>query len=402
MVTLTDHPATVRSEPTAPAWAAVISMTLGVFGLVTAEFLPASLLTPIAADLSISEGAAGQAVTTTALLGFVTSLFITAAARRADRRHLLMFFSMLLVASNLMVAFAPGLTVLLVGRVLLGIALGGFWSMSTAVTLRLVPPDLVPRALALLMSGVSAATVLAAPVGSYLGELVGWRNVFLLAAVLGIVTLVVQWRSLPSMRPASVTKLRTMVDVLLRPGIGTGLLVVLLVFGGHFIFFTYLRAYLEAGSGFSIGAISTILLGFGAANFIGTLLAGRLVEKSLRMTLSVAPLVMSGLAFLMVSFGSNPFTDVVAVVLWGLFFGAVPVAWSSWIARTVPDETESAGGLFVASINLAIALGAGVGGVIFDLSGGFGTISTSGLVLILAAIGILIGLRMQPAASAAA
>ncbi|MBP1853170.1 MFS transporter [Rhizobium halophytocola] len=385
-----------------PAWSAVYAMTLGVFGLVTAEFLPASLLTPIAADLSISEGAAGQAVTTTALLGFVTSLLITAAARGADRRKLLMFFSVLLVASNLLVAFAPGLPALLLGRVLLGMALGGFWTMATAVTMRLVPEALIPRALSILMSGVSAATVLAAPIGSYLGELAGWRTVFLMAAALGVITFFVQWRTLPSMRPTSATKLGTMAEVLMRPGIGLGMLAVLLVFGGHFVFFTYLRAYLETGSGFEIGSISTILLGFGVANFVGTLLAGRMVEKSLRLTLVAAPLVMGTLALTLASSGANPLSDIVAVVLWGLFFGGVPVAWSSWIARTVPDQAESAGGLFVAAINLAIALGAGLGGAIFDISGGFGTMTTAGLVLIAAAFSILVGVRLRPSVPAAA
>ncbi|MFC3162200.1 MFS transporter [Ciceribacter thiooxidans] len=378
-----------------PAWSAVASMTIGVFSLVTAEFLPASLLTPIAADLAISEGSAGQAVTTTALFGFVTSLLITAAARSADRRKLLMFFSALLVTSNLFVAFAPGLPLLLFGRVLLGVALGGFWAMSTAVTMRLVPPVLVPRALAILMSGVSVATVLAAPVGSYLGDLIGWRDVFLLAAALGLAALLAQWLTLPSLRPTGTAKLGTLVEVLRRPGIGLGMLAVLLVFGGHFVFFTYLRAYLESGSGFSIASISTILLGFGVANFLGTLLAGRLVQKSLRLTLVMAPLLMGTLAVAIVAIGTNPVFDVLAVVLWGLFFGGVPVAWSSWIARTVPDEAESAGGLFVASINFAIGLGAGLGGVVFDFGGGMATTAMSGIVLILAAFSILVGVRSR-------
>ncbi|PWW03930.1 putative MFS family arabinose efflux permease [Hoeflea marina] len=391
---MTSHIQSERSQ--APAWGAVASMTLGVFGLVTAEFLPASLLTPIATELSISEGAAGQAVTTTALFGFLTSLLITAAARGTDRRRLLMFFSVLLILSNLMVALAPGLPALLVGRVLLGVALGGFWSMSTAVTMRLVPPASIPRALSILMSGVSAATVLAAPVGSYLGDLFGWRAVFLLAAALGAVTLFVQWRALPAMRPTHVTRLRTLVDVLARPGIGLGMLAVLLVFAGHFVFFTYLRAYLELGSGFAIGAISAILLGFGVANFIGTLMAGRIIEKSLRLTLVAGPLAMATLALVLASSGgASPLVDIVAVVLWGLCFGAVPVAWSSWIARTVPDETESAGGLFVAAINLAIALGAGLGGAIFDIAGGFGTMAASGLVLVAAALSIFAGVRVR-------
>jgi len=386
-----------------PAWPAVASMTIGVFSLVTAEFLPASLLTPIAADLSISEGAAGQAVTTTALFGFATSLLITAAARGTDRRNLLMFFSALLIASNLLVAFAPGLPLLLFGRVLLGVALGGFWAMSTAVTMRLVPAVLVPKALAILMSGVSVATVLAAPVGSYLGDLLGWRDVFLLAAALGLLALLAQWLSLPSMRPTGVTRLRTMFDVLVRPGIGSGMLAVLLVFGGHFVFFTYLRAYLESGSGFSIESISVILLGFGAANFLGTLLGGRLVQKRLRLTLVLAPLAMGSIATTIVLAGTDPVADVVAVVRLGSCSSAqcrspgragLPIR-----CRTRPRR---AGGLFVASINVAIALGAGLGGLVFDFTGGTGTIAASGAVLGLAALSIMLGVRLRAPAAVAA
>lgn len=385
-----------------PAWAAVASMTIGAFSLVAAEFLPASLLTPIATDLSISEGAAGQAVTMTAVFGFLAGLLIATAARSADRRHLLMGFSVLLVVSNLLVAFAPGLPLLLLGRMLLGIALGSFWALSTAVTMRLVPPALVPKALAVLMSGVSAATVFAAPLGSYLGDVVGWRGVFLLASLLGLMALAMQWRSLPAMRPHSVARLGTMFEVLMRPGTGLGMFAVLLVFAGHFIFFTYLRAYLEGGSGFSIDAISSILLGFGVANFLGTLLAGRMVQKSLRLTLVLVPLLMGTLALVMVGIGATSLSDVLGTVLWGLLFGGIPVAWSSWIARSIPDEAESAGGLFVAAIQFAIALGAGFGGLIFDLAGGAGTIGASGAVLLLAAVSIILGVRTREPVAVAA
>ncbi|MGO4838596.1 MFS transporter, partial [Rhizobiaceae sp. 2RAB30] len=121
-----------------PAWAAVFAMTLGVFGLVTAEFLPASLLTPMAADLGISEGLAGQAVTATALVALAASLLIATVVRDLDRRIVLLAFSVLLILSSLLVAFASSLTMLLLGRVLLGAAVGGFWTMSAAVAMRLV------------------------------------------------------------------------------------------------------------------------------------------------------------------------------------------------------------------------------------------------------------------------
>ena len=171
------------SAPARPAWRAVWSLGLGVFGLIIAEFLPASLLTPMAASLGVSEGVAGQSVTATALVALVTGLLITSATKSIDRRWVLMFFSVLQIISSLMVAFAPSLHVLLMGRLLLGVAIGGFWAMSTATAMRLVPASDVPKALAIIFSGVSIATVVAAPLGSYLGSLIGWRNVFILCVV---------------------------------------------------------------------------------------------------------------------------------------------------------------------------------------------------------------------------
>ena len=128
----------------------------------------------MAASLGVSEGMAGQAVTATALVALVTGLLITPATKSIDRRWVLMFFSVLQIISSLLVAFAPNLHVLLMGRLLLGIAIGGFWAMSTATTMRLVPADKVPKALAVIFSSVSIATVVAAPLGSYLGSLIGW------------------------------------------------------------------------------------------------------------------------------------------------------------------------------------------------------------------------------------
>ncbi len=382
-----------------PAWGAVGAMTLGVFGLVTAEFLPASLLTPMAADLGISEGMAGQAVTATAAVAMVTSLLISAATRRIDRRRVLLAFSVLLIVSNLMVAFAPGLSWLLLGRVLLGAAIGGFWTMSAAVAMRLVPPALVPRALSMIFSGVSAATILAAPVGSYLGDIIGWRNVFLIATALGVVTLVTQVVTLPSLAPSGESRLRTLVEVLIRPGVGLGMLAAMLVFTGHFAFFTYIRPFLETVVA-GISVVSAILLGFGVANFLGTLLAGRMLERSLRLTLIVMPLLMGILGVSLVA-PVNAVADAAMVVLWGLAFGAVPVAWSTWLTRTVPDQAESAGGLLVAAVQLAITIGAAAGGMLFDISGITGVFTASGVVLLLAGLIIVVGVRPRPISAAA-
>ncbi|WP_082979466.1 MFS transporter [Labrys sp. WJW] len=400
-----------RDDPAAPAtsapgsqnalWGAVVSMMLGVFGLVTAEFLPASLLTPMARDLGVTEGVAGQAVTATATVALLTSLIVATVTRRLDRRIVLLAFSILLIASNLLVASASSLPALIAGRVLLGVALGGFWTMSAATVMRLVPEALVPRALSILFSGVSAATVFAAPVGSYVGDIAGWRAVFVMAAGLGILALVVQFATLPRLEPRGHARLRTLWEVLMRPQIGLGMVAVTLVFTGHFAFFTYIRPFLETVTGVGVSTMSAILLGFGIANFLGTFLGGFLLERSLRLTLAAMPLAMGVLGLMLAGLGSAPVADTVLIALWGLAFGAVPVAWTAWITRAVPDETESGTALIVAVIQLAIALGAAGGGSIFDVSGASGVFVAAGLVLLLAVLLILAGVRSRLVTAAA-
>jgi len=376
-----------------PAWGAVFAVTLGVFALITAEFLPASLLTPMAASLGVTEGMAGQTVTATAAIALVTSLVISVLTRNIDRRIVLLSFSVLLVASNLLVAFAPTLSLVLVGRVLLGIAIGGFWTMSAAVAMRLVPEALVPRALSIIFSGVSVATVAAAPLGSYFGHLIGWRNVFLIATVIGVLAFFWQLVVLPKMAPTGSARMGTLVDVMKRPVMRAGMLSVLLVFTGHFAFFTYLRPFLEVVTGVSVNGLSLILLGFGVANFIGTSLAGFMLERSLRMTLLLMPLAMGAIALALVALGRAPIADALLVALWGMAFGAVPVAWSTWITKTVPDEAESGGGLIVAAVQFAITLGAAAGGVVFDHTGASGVFVGAGAVLLVAAAMIFASLR---------
>lgn len=385
-------------DKTKPAWRAVYALALGVFGLIVAEFLPASLLTPMAASLNVSEGMAGQAVTATALIALVTGLLITPATKNIDRRWVLMFFSVLQIISSLMVAFAPSLNVLLLGRLLLGIAIGGFWSMSTATAMRLVPAAMVPKALAIIFSAVSIATVVAAPLGSYLGGLIGWRNVFILCAAPSVVALFWQLWVLPSMRPQSVGSFATLFKVLARPGMLGGMFATILIFSGHFAFFTYLRPFLETVEQTSVEGVSLILLGFGVANFIGTSVAGYLLSRNLHLTLALVPFVMSFLALLMVIFGHMVLLDALLVAMWGFAFGLVPVGWSTWLATTIPDEAESAGGLLVASIQLAISAGAAGGGLVFDLNGASGVFMGSGILLLSAMVIVFARVRVNAVA----
>jgi predicted MFS family arabinose efflux permease len=223
------------------------------------------------------------------------------------------------------------------------------------------------------------------PLGSYLGGLYGWRSVFLVATFIGVVTLFCQMVFLPRLSSSHTARVETLVEVLLRSGIGLGVFCSVLVFGGHFALFTYVRPFLETVAGVGTSGIALMLLGFGVANFAGTLLAGVVLERSVRLTLTLAPLVIGavglGLAVLHLGLAGQ----AVMVAAWGMAFGAVPVGWSTWVARAAPDETESAGGILVAAVQIAIAVGAALGGFVFSFGGVTGVFAAGGVVLLLTA-----------------
>ncbi|WP_448136081.1 MFS transporter [Stenotrophomonas rhizophila] len=382
-------------EPSSSAWVAVFSLAMGVFGLLTAEYLPASLLTPMAADLGVSEALAGQAVTVTAVVALFAGLLVPRLTRSIDRRLVLLSFTGLMILSNALVALSSSMGVLLVMRVLLGVALGGFWSMAAAVAMRLVPPQRVPRALSIIFSGIAVGTVVSVPLGSYLGGLLGWRSAFWAATAVGGLTFVFQWFTLPRMAPRKAAVPESVVGLLRRPGVAVGMLACVLAHTGQYTLFTYIRPTLESLGQMSADGLALILLGFGVANFVGTLLAGWLMERSLKVTLVIMPALVgvAALGMLLLPVGVGGLAILIA--LWGLAFGGVPVAWSSWVARAVPDQAESAGGMVVAAVQSSIAAGAALGGLVFGLGGIVAVLTVAAVVMLLASLLIAFRVRVS-------
>ncbi|MCI1678838.1 MAG: MFS transporter [Ewingella americana] len=388
-----DAVAAGQIEPASAAWLAVFSLAMGVFGLLTAEYLPASLLTPMATDLGVSEALAGQAVTVTAVVALFAGLLVPRLTRNLDRRVVLLSFTLLMIVSNLLVALSSSLTIVLIMRILLGIALGGFWSMAAAVAMRLVPEKRVPRALSIIFSGIAVGTVVAVPLGSYLGGLYGWRSAFVAAAAVGVITLAFQWCALPKMAALKLIKTASVLELLRRPGISMGMFGCVLAHTGQYALFTYIRPALESVVQIDVNGLALMLLGFGIANFAGTLLAGWVIERSLRATLIIMPSLVGIAALAMILLPIEATGLMLLVALWGLAFGGIPVAWSNWVAQSLPDQAESAGGMVVAAVQSSIAAGAALGGVVFGFSGVSGVFMISGIVMLLAAL--VIALRVK-------
>ncbi|HDS6409882.1 TPA: purine ribonucleoside efflux pump NepI [Klebsiella oxytoca] len=367
-----------------PNWSAVFAVAFCVACLITVEFLPVSLLTPMAQDLGISEGVAGQSVTTTAFVAMFASLFITSIIRSTDRRYVVILFSVLLTVSCLLVSFANSFSLLLVGRACLGLALGGFWAMSASLTMRLVPMRVVPKALSVIFGAVSIALVIAAPLGSFLGGIIGWRNVFNAAAVMGVVCTIWVLKALPSLPGESTSAQQNMFGLLKRPGVMAGMCAIFMAFAGQFAFFTYIRPVYMTLAGFDVDGLTLVLLSFGIASFVGTSLSSMLLKRSVKAALAIAPVVL---------WGESKIVASAVAVIWGFAFALVPVGWSTWITRSLSDQAEKAGSIQVAVIQLANTCGAAVGGVALDHLGLLSPLVLSGTLMLLT--GVLVATKVR-------
>ena len=377
-------------------WNGVWAITLCVFALVASEFMPVSLLSPVSRDLGISEGLAGQGIAISGALAVLTSLSISTLAGNIDRKILLLGLTTLMAVSGVVIALAPDYLTYMVGRAMIGVVIGGFWSMSAALAIRLVPRDQVPRALAIFNGGNALAMVIAAPLGSYLGSVMGWRGAFFCLVPVALVVFIWQCVSLPSMKTAAEEKKAGNVLRLLRkPQVATGMAACGLFFMGQFALFTYLRPFLETVTGVDVSTLSLILLTIGMAGFMGTLIIGVFLRKGFYLTLMAIPLMMTAIAVMLMLTGHRLWIVAPLLGLWGLVATAAPVGWWSWVARTFPDNAEAGGGLMVAVVQLSIALGSTAGGLAFDSAGWQTTFAISGVLLTLAACLTFVTSRTQ-------
>lgn len=381
-------------------WGGVFAMTLCVFVLIASEFMPVSLLTLIASDLHITEGLAGQGIAISGALAVITSLTISHIAGDLNRKHLLQGLTVLMAISGIVVALAPSYPVYMLGRALLGVVIGGFWSMSAATAIRLVPQHQVPRALAIFNGGNALATVVAAPLGSYLGTTVGWRGAFLCLVPLAIAAFIWQWVSLPSMESDKKQKSQRSMHRLFRITIvPAGLLACGFLFMGQFALFTYVRPFLETVTRVGPSGLSLILLAIGVAGFVGTLAVSIFLNTSFYQTLIMIPLLMAVTAGALLLVGHSIWAVTVLLSLWGLLATAAPTGWWTWIARALPEDAEAGGGLMVAVIQLSIALGSTAGGLVFDTLGWRSTFGLSGFLLLAAAAMTIVTSRQNSKAN---
>ncbi|KHK96387.1 MFS transporter [Microbacterium mangrovi] len=362
-----------RSVPPRLRYGALFAMMAMSFLLVTAEFLPGGVLTDIAAEIGVTPGQAGQMVTATALAGFIVAPTIGLMLPRLDRRSLVVWMAIGATVSNLVVAIAPNLPVLLIARLLLGAALSGFWAMSVTVAAGIAGPERLGRAMMFTSAGVSLATVAGVPLGVLLSQVVDWRGVFGIAAAATAVLALVLRLLLPSVPAEGAARLSTLFDTFRRPGIGIGIVGHVLIVFGHFLAYTYIRLALaqvqDAGTPITEQTVIVLLALFGIGGFLGNIAIGIIVDRRYRALAVITPLAIAAAVVLMIAASGSLWAIAVVAFVWGVFFASWLLIVNTWIGHRMPDRLEAGGSLVVMGFQAAIMVAAGLGGILVDALG---------------------------------
>lgn len=356
-------------EPGAPdrsRWTAVSAVALGTFLLVTAEQLPIGLLTSVGSALSVSEGTAGLMVTVPSIAAGLAAPLVPMIVGSLDRRVLLLGLMALMTVANLGSALAPNFAVLVGSRVLVGIAVGGFWAVAAGLAVRLVAPPDVPRATAVIFGGVGAANVFGVPLGTLVGDLTGWRVAFSALSALALATLIALLAVLPKLAASQAVRPTLLMEQLRNPGVRAGITATALLVFGHFAAYTFVSPALQELSGIDERHVGPLLFGFGAAGMIGNFIAGSALTRRVHRSVLAIAAAMAAAIPLFPLLGRTAIGGATVLIVWGLAFGGVSVGLQTWMIKAAPRAVEAASALWVAVFNLSIGCGALAGGIIVD------------------------------------
>ena len=358
-----------RRYPVRNPWRAVFSVALSASVFCSSEFLPVGLLRFVSAGLHVNEGIAGTMVTVPGFLAALAAPFLTIAIRNQDRRRVLLGLAMLLVLSNLLGLVAPNFPVLLLGRALFGIGIGGFWAIGAGLGGRLVPTESAGKATSIIFAGVSIGMLVGGSAGALIGELFGWRSAFGASLVLSLLSLAAQVIYLPALRVNEGVTVRGLFAITRTRDGRMGLSAMLLALVGQFATYTYITPLLARDAGFDGKTISLILLGYTVVGMLGNFAGGAIAGRRLKSTLA-ATILFCALPAALLPFAASAHTELLLLLAtWGIAYGAMPVALQMWMARSAPKASEGAMALFVANFQISIALGSFLGGLVVDYQG---------------------------------
>ncbi|EHN09294.1 putative transmembrane efflux protein [Patulibacter medicamentivorans] len=369
---------------------ALLALALGAFAIGTTEFVIVGLLPEVATSFDVSISSAGLLISGYAIGVAIGAPLLTAAVTRISRKTVLLWLMVLFIAGNVLAALAPSYGVLMGARIVAAFSHGAFFGIGAVVAADLVAPQKRASAIALMFTGLTAANVLGVPLGTFLGQELGWRSTFWAVSALGAIGLAGIVALVPRQPADPASNLRRELAVFRRPQVWMALGMTALGFGGVFASFTYISPMMTELAGFSPSTVSWLLVLFGVGLVGGNILGGRLADRALMPSiygiLVALALVLAAFAFT----AHSQAASIVTIVLFGAAgFATVPALQARVMQKAEGAETL-ASAANIAAFNIGNALGAWLSGL--AIAGGLGYTAPNWIGAALAAGGLLLAL----------
>ncbi|EER46634.1 sugar efflux transporter [Actinobacillus minor NM305] len=347
----------------------VLAFSLSAFIFNTTEFVPVALLSDIAASFQMETATTGLMITVYAWVVFLFSLPLMLLTAKMERKSLLIKLFILFIASHILSVFAWNFWVLLVSRIGIAFAHAVFWSITASLVIRVAPKDKKQQALGLLALGSSLAMILGLPLGRMIGQMLDWRSTFAVIGVIAFIVMLVMWKLLPHLPSQNAGSLSSLPILFKRPMLVGIYLLVAVIISGHFTGYSYIEPFVMNISRISPEMATVVLLVFGLAGILASMLFGRLYAKSPRIFISSAILLISFMQLLLLPLGHYEWVLFPLVFIWGVGITAVSIALQMKVLQLAPDATDVATAIYSGIYNIGIGSGALIGSVVMNKIG---------------------------------
>lgn len=351
----------------------LLALAISAFGIGSTEFISVGLLPLISSNMDVSISTAGLTVSIYALGVMVGAPVLTTMTAKMNRKNLLMLVMVVFIIGNLISAFAASFAILLTGRVIAAFAHGVFMSIASVIAADVVQPSKRASAIAVMFTGLTVATVTGVPLGTFIGQLFGWRMSFIFIVAIGVIALIANYFLVPkNLSNTKSISLKSIGQILLNKKIGIVLLMTAFGYGGTFVVYTYLSP-MFIKMGYTANMIVVLLIVYGIMVAIGNTIGGHFANEKPAKALFVMFSLQAATLLLLQFTSSNPILGLIVVMLMGFFAFMSVSGLQLYVVelaeRYLPETVSMASALNISAFNVGIAMGAFIGGLVTEYIG---------------------------------
>lgn len=346
------------------AWLSVVGLAFAAFVFNTTEFIPIALLSDIGRDFGMPAAKAGIMITIYAWIVALASLPLLLLVGNVERKRLLLFIFVIFIVSHIICFFATSFVTLIIGRIGIAIAHAIFWSITAALAVRVAPVGRKSQALGIIATGTALATVLGIPMGRLIGQAIGWRFTFLCIGILAFVTLIVLMRILPKLPSQNAGSLKSLPMIFKRPALVGIFMLTAICVTAHFTAYSYIEPFAEQIAKVSSNTTTLLLLVFGSAGIVGSVIFSRYNAQNPLMFLPLSIVLLTICTLILLPFASSPILLFILSFFWGIASMCMMLALQVKVLDLASDATDVSMSIFSGIFNIGIGGGALIGNIV--------------------------------------